>query len=127
MKIVKFAEVAQLVEQLICNQLVGGSSPFFGSEFEVLRIEAVIFIVHRNLKFHFSTNVLLTTGGDIPEWPNGADCKSAVYDFGGSNPSVPTNGFENILSGSSSVGRASAFQAEGRGFESRLPLKGFRS
>jgi hypothetical protein len=37
MKIVKFAEVAQLVEQLICNQLVGGSSPFFGSEFEMLR------------------------------------------------------------------------------------------
>jgi hypothetical protein len=28
-----------------------------------------------------------------------------------------------ILSGSSSVGRASAFQAEGRGFESRLPLE----
>jgi hypothetical protein len=27
-----------------------------------------------------------------------------------------------ILSGSSSVGRASAFQAEGRGFELRLPL-----
>ncbi len=27
-----------------------------------------------------------------------------------------------IASGSSSVGRASAFQAEGRGFESRLPL-----
>jgi hypothetical protein len=26
------------------------------------------------------------------------------------------------ISGSSSVGRASAFQAEGRGFESRLPL-----
>ena len=28
-----------------------------------------------------------------------------------------------IISGSSSVGRASAFQAEGRGFESRLPLE----
>jgi hypothetical protein len=41
--------------------------------------------------------------------------------FGGSNPSVPTKG-QNFLSGSSSVGRASAFQAEGRGFESRLPL-----
>jgi len=27
----KNAGVAQLVEQLICNQLVGGSSPFFGS------------------------------------------------------------------------------------------------
>ena len=25
------AEVAQLVEQLICNQQVGGSTPFFGS------------------------------------------------------------------------------------------------
>ena len=28
-----------------------------------------------------------------------------------------------LKSGSSSVGRASAFQAEGRGFEPRLPLK----
>jgi hypothetical protein len=26
------ASVAQLVEQLICNQLVGGSSPFTGSK-----------------------------------------------------------------------------------------------
>ena len=37
--------------------------------------------------------------------------------FGGSNPSLPT---QNC--GSSSVDRALAFQAEGRGFESRLPL-----
>ena len=36
--------------------------------------------------------------------------------FGGSNPSLPT------LCGNSSVGRASAFQAVGRGFESRFPL-----
>ena len=43
------ARVAQLVEQLICNQLVGGSSPFSGS------------------------------GGQVPERPNGADCKSAVF------------------------------------------------
>ena len=27
-----YAEVAQLVEQLICNQQVAGSSPIFGSE-----------------------------------------------------------------------------------------------
>ena len=32
---------------------------------------------------------------------------------------------EYNLCGSSSVGRASAFQAEGRGFESRLPLEIF--
>ena len=40
-----------------------------------------------------------------------------VYTFGGSNPSSPTT-----LCGSSSVDRASAFQAEGREFEPRLPL-----
>ena len=31
-----------------------------------------------------------TVSGWIPEWPNGADCKSAVFDFEGSNPSPPT-------------------------------------
>ncbi len=40
-----------------------------------------------------------------------------AYAFGGSNPSLPTT-----FCGSSSVDRALAFQAEGRGFESRLPL-----
>ena len=28
--------------------------------------------------------------GQVPEWPKGADCKSAVTDFDGSNPSLPT-------------------------------------
>ena len=28
--------------------------------------------------------------GSVPERPNGADCKSVVYDFGGSNPPAPT-------------------------------------
>src|SRR5467141_1653071 len=64
--------------------------------------------------------------GGLPEWPKGADCKSAGYAFDGSNPSPSTGealqrtGGEQR--GSSSVGRASAFQAERRGFESRLPL-----
>jgi hypothetical protein len=47
------ADVAQLVEQLICNQLVGGSSPSIGS----------------------SSLILFKIGG-IPERSNGADCKS---------------------------------------------------
>ncbi len=38
--------------------------------------------------------------------------------FGGSNPSLPIC----VLCGNSSVGRASAFQAVCRGFESRFPL-----
>ncbi len=49
------------------------------------------------------------------------------FDFGGSNPSLPTSVLhvmQNLIlrCGSSSVDRALAFQAEGRGFEPRLPL-----
>ena len=58
--------MAQLVEQLICNQQVGGSSPSTGS------IDSAIY-------------------GGIPEWPKGADCKSVSSAFGGSNPPSPTN------------------------------------
>lgn len=56
-------------------------------------------------------------------------------DFVGSNPALPTLDSEhqrtlppgrdvpvNDISGSSSAGRALAFQAKGRGFEFRLPL-----
>ena len=60
---IKYADVAQLAEQLICNQQVIGSSPIIG----FLKI----------LYFH---------NGWIPEWPKGTDCKSAAYCFGGSNP-----------------------------------------
>ena len=66
---VRNAGVAQLVEQLICNQQVGGSSP--------------------------STSSTIQDGdtieyGRFPEWPKGTDCKSVVYDFGGSNPPPST-------------------------------------
>ena len=54
-----FADVAQLAEQLICNQQVIGSSPIIG---------------------------LYIDYGWIPEWPKGTDCKSAANCFGGSNP-----------------------------------------
>ena len=60
------AGVAQLVEQLICNQQVGGSSPS-------------------------TSSTILSISGGIPERSNGADCKSVVTDFGGSNPPSPTN------------------------------------
>ena len=61
------AGIAQLVEQLICNQQVGGSSPSTGS-------------TQKQSEY-----------GGIPEWPKGTDCKSAAYSFGGSNPPSPTN------------------------------------
>ena len=54
--------MAQLVEQLTCNQQVVGSSPITSSKFL----------------------------GGFPERPKGADCKSVVSDFGGPNPPAPT-------------------------------------
>ena len=57
------AGVAQPVEQLICNQQVGGSNPSTSST---------------------------TAYGGVPEWPKGADCKSVAFRFGGSNPPSST-------------------------------------
>ena len=56
--------------------------------------------------------------GEVPEWLKGADCKSAGSAFGGSNPPLSTT----FKAGIAQLARASAFQAEGRGFESRFPL-----
>ena len=55
--------MAQLAEQLICNQQVNGSSPFIG---------------------------FYNKYGWVPEWPKGADCKSVGDAFEGSNPSPST-------------------------------------
>ena len=63
------AGVAQLVEQLTCNQQVAGSSPIVSSS--------------------LTKRVTLLSGG-IPERPKGTDCKSVVSDFGGSNPPPST-------------------------------------
>ena len=78
--------------------------------------------------------------GEVPERSKGADCKSAGSAFGGSNPPLSTTDFRARYRGGKGAGcladedrhragiaqlaRASAFQAEGRGFESRFPLQG---
>ena len=67
-----YAGVAQLVEQLICNQQVGGSNP--------------------------STSSTIQYGG-VPEWPKGADCKSVAFRFGGSNPPSSTTWPQSLLCG----------------------------
>ena len=59
-----------MVEQLICNQQVAGSSPITSS------------------KRAYFEYVLLN--GRVPEWPKGTDCKSAAFSFGGSNPPSST-------------------------------------
>ena len=65
--------------------------------------------------------------GEVPEWLKGSDCNS---DAKASKvrilPSPPYSSLFkrcNQLCGSSSVGRASAFQAECREFDPRLPLQ----
>ena len=72
---IRYADVAQLAEQLICNQQVIGSSPIIG----------------------FSHNFILCVNGQIPEWPKGTDCKSAANCFGGSNPPLPILLITNII------------------------------
>src|SRR6266545_886924 len=59
--------------------------------------------------------------GGVAEWLMAADCKSA-----GLRPTkvrILPPPWGDGARGCSSVGRASAFQAEGRGFESRRPLE----
>ena len=69
----KLADVAQLAEQLTCNQQVNGSSPFIGFFKKDSIFYCILHIIY----------------GRVPEWPKGADCKSVSYAFEGSNPSPP--------------------------------------
>ena len=79
--------MAQLAEQLICNQQVIGSSPIIG-------------FVSKDTQLNSRK-----TYGQIPEWPKGTDCKSAATCFGGSNPPLPILLYEdlNIIAGWSSL------------------------
>jgi hypothetical protein len=50
------------------------------------------------LKYDFYTGYAMRitackVGGEVPEWPKGADCKSAGAAFGGSNPPLSTMWF----------------------------------
>ena len=67
--------------------------------------------------------------GQLTEWPHGADCNSAGFRLrwfesitAHTNETKERIGWFIRSCGSSSVDRALAFQAEGRGFEPRLPL-----
>ena len=55
-----------------------------------------------------------TKNGQVAEWLNAADCKSAPSGYGGSNPSLSTN----FLKACNSVVRVSVLYAGGRWFES---------
>ena len=97
------AGVAQLVEHLFCKQAVAGSSPFASSFENPRKI------------------------GGLPERPMGAGCKPVdlglrwfesitLHQFG------PSDAVSGSFAGVAQLARALAFQAKGRGFESRFPL-----
>ena len=153
----KNAGVAQLVEQLTCNQQVGGSNPFASS----------VTGLHTELPTWRELDASWPNGAHVFIWADagvgepGRTVNPLAYALEGSNPPPPTaclalvdrgqvavdvdkdehrflegaklsrgeqasseSGFVKSKSkrGSNSVGRVTAFQAVGRGFESRLPL-----
>ena len=85
------------VEQLICNQQVVGSSPI-ASSMQKNCLGGDIIIGRRLLVGSAGQGIArcLTRRGEVPEWPKGADCKSAGYAFEGSNPSLSTILFAGI-------------------------------
>ena len=135
------ADVAQSVELLFCKQGVRGSSPLVSSD--TLRPSP-----KRFNRSNIDRGPVCEEVSEIMEGCPSGQWEQAVnlpaYAFDGSNPSPSTLDIVRPLSarhqlgwqagsdsaigrapicGSSSVGRASAFQAERRGFESRLPLQ----
>ena len=74
------------------------------------------------VSFYRLITFVSTNGGEVPERSKGTDCKSVGEAFGGSNPPLPTTLANDGRAGVAQLARASAFQAEGRGFESRFPL-----
>ena len=104
------AGVAQSVEQLICNQQVAGSSPIASSNKTSDTMEGFPSGQREQTVNLPAKPTEVRTLPPPPFWLGGM---------------VPSAGIDvsSIISGSSSVARASAFQAEGRGFESRFPLQ----
>ena len=118
-----FADVAQLAEQPPCKRQVEGSSPSVSS-FAVSFTRRSLDRPGANSRSRAEVGEWQNKGseqklGGVPKRSNGADCKSAgscLRRF----ESCPHHG--SGCAGVAQLARASAFQAEGRGFESRLPL-----
>ena len=115
---------SSMAEHLFCKQAVKGSNPLASSQ---------------DQRKSQSRRARKSNGfGGLPEWSKGADCKSAGFGlqwFKSTTLHRPRTISDveantervrgSIDRGSSSVGRASAFQAECRRFEPGLPLRVF--
>ena len=131
------AGVAQQAEQIICNQQVAGSSPITSSgerfpsgqrgqtvnllsqtsEVRILPSPPLISAVGTGSRNVLRSSLLLEDKSGL----QGSRARAVGwYDDGGSE-SVTL--FRFYMAGIAQLARASAFQAEGRGFESRFPLQ----
>ena len=108
----RVADVAQLVEQLICNQPVGGSSPLIGS------IQAECFIDFTCIRL---VNLKEGIKNLLERFPSGQRGQTVNLLAKPSKVRILPSPLYAI-SGSNSAGRVAAFQAVCRGFEPRLPL-----
>ena len=81
---------SSMAEQLICNQQVVGSSPIASSSQPSSKSQTTRTKQHSERKL-FSYLWGEGKKGEVPEWPKGADCKSAGDAFEGSNPSLSTS------------------------------------
>ena len=73
-----------MAEHLFCKQVVRGSSPLASS------LAGRCFRKAPSRAVTKKRRVFAKCFGGLPEWPKGADCKSAGYAFDGSNPSPST-------------------------------------
>jgi hypothetical protein len=145
---------SSVVEQLICNQQVGGSNPFASSTDKMHDAGYRMFHVRCTVNHGSCIMNHASWFGEVAEWTKAADCKSAGASLRRFESCPPHHSFrfkdkefateftekiEKVYlnkifktpvfsvaiseAGVAQLARASAFQAEGRGFESRLPLK----
>ena len=140
------ADVAQPVELLFCKQEVRGSSPLVSSSSDATGLDAEYRRPRTIARGELLDQLFeFSEGCPSGQWEQAVNLPA--YAFGGSNPPPSTDflndrckadgnieglgwqaGSDGAIGrapfcGSSSAGRASAFQAERRGFESRLPLR----
>ena len=83
------AGVAQSVEQLICNQRVGGSNPF-ASSMGWIRVAV--------LNRYAPGSARWVSAGRYPSGQRGQTVNLLAYAFGGSNPPLPTTSHPTIIS-----------------------------
>ena len=72
-------------------------------------------------RVHYHLRLSDTPDQEFDLYVKGFDSNTVKTEFGDSIPNINEGSFP-LKRGSSSVGRASAFQAEGRGFDPRFPL-----